>query len=294
MVNSSLMGDWLGVGGVPPLNISGDANVSTDVDFVFNYGGAMGDSSWIEAGETPIVSIHCVNDPLAPYGFSNVIVPTTQTTVINNACGSRETIRIAQKLGNNDIINNRDYKDAFSAQAKTINEGFEGLYPLHIPKTAIQFANQGAPWEWWDSTSIKAAGQIGITAHAQSMFSNPDMSKTKAMAYIDTIQGFVSPRMVCAMGLPGCPSKLNSVHSLDLSSKVEVYPNPATTNITVSFSEGTINTVEVYTVSGKLVATQENVNQATVTINRNNLPAGVYLVRTVLDKGVAYGKVIFE
>lgn len=294
MVNTTIMGDWLGVGGIPQLNIGGDANVSTDVNFVFNYGGATGDSSWIEAGETPIVSIHCVNDPLAPYGFSNVIVPTTQTTVINNACGSRETVRIAQKVGNNDVINKRDYKDAYTTEAAKTNEGFEGLYPLHIAKSTVQFANEGAPWEWWDSTTIKAAGAIGINAHNKSMFSNPNMSKTKAMAYIDTIQGFVTPRMVCALGLPGCPSKLNSVNGVDLSDKVEVYPNPATTNITVSFAEGTINTVEVYTITGKLVATQENVNQGTVTINRNNLPAGVYLVRAVLDKGIAYGKVIFE
>lgn len=294
MVNSAAYGDWFGLGGVSALNIPGDANVSTDINFVFNYGGAMGDSSWIEAGEVPIASVHCVNDPLAPYGFSNVIVPTTQTTVISNACGSREAIRIAQRLGNNDIINKRDYKDAFTAEAKKTNEGFEALYPLHIPKSAIQFANQGAPWEWWDSTSIKAAGQIGIRAHAQSMFSNPDMSKTKAMAYIDTIQGFITPRMVCALGLPGCATKLNSVKSLDLSHMVEVYPNPATTNITINFNDGMINTVEVYTIDGKLVASQENVNQGTVTINRNSLPAGVYLVRTILDKGVAYGKVIFE
>lgn len=294
MVNTQAFGDWLGIGGVPQLNISGDANVSTDVNFVFNYGGAMGDSSWIEAGEVPIASVHCVNDPLAPYGFSNVIVPTTQTTVINNACGSRETIRIAQRLGNNDDINDRDYKDAFSVQAKTINEGYQALYPLYIPKNPIQFANEGAPWEWWDSVSIKAAGQIGVTAHNQSMFSNPDMSKTKAMAYIDTIQGFVTPRMVCAMGLPGCPSKLNSVKDLDLSAKVKVYPNPATNNVTIAFDEGIINTVEVYTISGKLVATQENVNESSVTIKRNNLPTGIYMIRTVLDSGIAFGKVTFE
>jgi hypothetical protein len=294
MVNTQAFGDWLGLGGIPQLNIAGDANVSTDVNLVFNYGGATGDSSWIEAGETPIVSIHCVNDPLAPYGFSNVIVPTTQTTVINNACGSRETIRIAQRLGNNDGINDRDYTDPYSAQAKTINEGFQALYPLYIPKVPSQFANQGSPWEWWDSVSIKAAGQIGVTAHAQSMFSNPDMSKTKAMAYIDTIQGFLTPRMVCALGLAGCPSKLNSIKDLDLSAKVKVYPNPASTNFTVSFEQGTINTIEVYTVAGKLVASQENVNQTAATINRNDLPAGVYLIRAVLDEGIAHGKIIFE
>lgn len=294
MVNTQLYGNWDGIGGIPQLNIPGDANVSTDVNFVFNYGGATGDSSWIEAGETPIVSMHCVNDPLAPYGFSNVIVPTTQTTVINNACGSRETVRIAQKLGNNDIINDRDYNDDFTTEAAKTNEGFQGLYPFHIAKSQIQFANEGAPWEWWDSVTIKAAGAIGVNAHNQSMFSNPNMSKTKAMAYIDTIQGFVTPRMVCALGLPGCPSKLSSVNELDLSDKVQVYPNPATNTINVMFTEGNINTVEVYTISGKLVTAQTKLNQGSVTINRNGLPSGIYLIKAKLDRGIAHAKVIFE
>lgn len=294
MVSTAAMGDWLGLGGVPQLNIAGDANVSTDVDFVFNYGGAMGDSSWIEAGEVPIASLHCLYDPFAPYSFSNVIVPTTNATVINNACGSRETIRIAQEKGNNDIINNRDYNDVYTTKANQNNEGFEALYPFILPQAPQQFLNQGSPWEWWDSTTIKAMGSLGVNAHNTSMLTNPDMSKAKAMAYIDTIQGFVSPRMVCAMGLPGCPAKLSSVKSIDLSKKVEVYPNPANGAFTVSFTEGTIKTVEVYNMSGQLVATQENVNQNATVINRGNLPAGMYLVRAVLKEGSAYGKVVFE
>ena len=295
MVNTTIMGNWLGIGGIPQLNISGDANVSSEVDFVFNYGGATGDSSWIEAGQVPIVSVHCVLDPYAPYGFSNVIVPTTGATVINNACGSRETIRLNQALGNNDIINGRNYNDAFTARAATINEGFEALYPLILPAAPQQFLNQGSPWEWWDSTTIKGYGAIGINAHNNSMLTNPGMSKAKASAYIDTIQGFVTPRMVCALGLPGCAAKKNiGINAIDMSKKVEVYPNPASSNITVYFPEGTIESVAIYNLNGQLVSTQENLNDSRVMVQRGNLPTGVYLIKALSDKGIAYGRVIFE
>lgn len=293
MINTAALGDWLGIGGVPQLNISGEANINTAVNFVFNYGGAMGDSSWMEAGEVPIVSIHAVLDPLAPYKFGNVVVPTTGATVINNACGSREVIRIAQKLGNNNIINNRQYNDAFTTQAKTINEGFEGLYPLYLPAAPVAILNQAAPWEWWDSVSIKMMGSFGITAHNNSMMSNPGMSKTKAMAYIDTIQGFVTPRMLCALGLPGCAAKINSINEIG-TKKVEVYPNPASASVTVYFPESQINSVEIYNLNGQLVATETQLNDNLVTIQRNNLPAGVYVVRAQLADGVAHGKIVFE
>lgn len=295
MVNTAAMGDWLGVGGVPQLNISGDANVSTDVHFIFNYGGASGDSTWIEAGQVPIVSVHCVLDPFAPYRYSNVIVPTTGATVINNACGSLPTIRINQRLGNNDVINGRDYNDVFTTRANSMNEGNEGLYPLVLPAAPQQFLNQGAPWEWWDSTTIKGYGSIGINAHNISMLTNPDMSKAKASAYIDTIQGFVGPRMACALGLPGCPAKLpNSIKGFDLSKKVEVYPNPSSSNVTVYFPEGIIESVAIYNLNGQLISTQENLNDSRVEVTRGNMPAGIYLIKAQSNKGIAYGKVVFE
>jgi hypothetical protein len=295
MVSTVAMGDWLGIGGVPQLNIGGDASVSTKINFVFNYGGAMGDSSWIEAGDVPMVSLHCKLDPFAPYGFSNVVVPTTGATVINNACGSRETQRITQKLGNNDIINDRDYNDVYTTRADQINEGFQALFPLELPAGPQQFLNQSAPWEWWDSTTIKSYGAIGVNAHNTSMLTNPDMSAAKGKAYVDTIQGFVTPRMVCALGLQGCPAKKpNGIKGIDVSKKIEVYPNPATTEVTLYFGESSIQSVEIYNLNGQLIATQNDYNDNRITINRNGLPAGVYMVRAILANGSAYGKVVFE
>ena len=45
-------------------------------------GGAMGDSSWIEAGEVPMVSFHGVADPLTPYATAIVIVASTGDPIV--------------------------------------------------------------------------------------------------------------------------------------------------------------------------------------------------------------------
>ena len=53
---------------------------SNAVQFVVNLGGAMGDSSWIAAGDAPMIGIHCVDDPFAPFMVLGVYVPTTTTS----------------------------------------------------------------------------------------------------------------------------------------------------------------------------------------------------------------------
>ena len=40
-----------------------------------NMGGALGDSTWLDAGQAPIVSFHVPTDPFAPYECGIVNVP---------------------------------------------------------------------------------------------------------------------------------------------------------------------------------------------------------------------------
>ncbi len=282
MVNTGLFGDWNGLGGIPQLNIPGDPFYPTGIDVAFHMGGAMGDISWMDGNEVPIISIHCVLDPYAPYMYGNVIVPTTGVTVINQAAGGKVVQDSAAFYGINAIIDNRDYQDAISVRANLINGGHDGLFPLHLDPRTPSFANQGSPWEWWDSTVMKSinfpyAG-AGAEAHNNSMYNNPDMSKTKAMAYIDTVQGFLAPRLVCAMNLPGCPAKLSSINTLD-EEKVNVYPNPNQGVFHVQLASGAaLEYVEVYDIHGKQILTSQG-TEARAEVNLSGHPAGVYLVK---------------
>ena len=70
---------------------------------VFNIGGAIPDSSWIDAGEVPIASMQCYLDQDAPYEVGNIIVPTTGEIVIEGH-GSQVIQRLSTDFGNNDVF----------------------------------------------------------------------------------------------------------------------------------------------------------------------------------------------
>jgi hypothetical protein len=113
-VNQALIGDFQGFGGIPQLNNpNNNPGYSSDVDFVFNMGGALGDSSWLEAGDCPIVAFHPVSDPFAPYGNGPVIVPTTGDFVVD-VSGSSAVIQKALALGNNNCMVNANFNDAYN------------------------------------------------------------------------------------------------------------------------------------------------------------------------------------
>ncbi|MAZ57835.1 MAG: hypothetical protein CMP56_00230 [Flavobacteriales bacterium] len=86
------------------LAIPNHVGYSSHVDMVFNIGGALPDSSWIDAGEVPIASMQCYLDEDAPYEVGNVIVPTTNEIVIEGH-GSQVIQRLSTEYGNNDIFN---------------------------------------------------------------------------------------------------------------------------------------------------------------------------------------------
>lgn len=297
MVNTGLYGDWNGLGGIPQLNIPGDPFYGTKIHAAFHIGGAMGDISWMDGNEVPIFSIHCVLDPFAPYEYGNVIVPTTGVTVINQAAGGKAVQDSATYYGINEVIENRDYKDIISARSKTINGGNEGLYPLILDAKTPAFANEGSPWEWWDSTIVKSINSpfvgAGEESHRNSMFSNPDMSKEKAMKYIDTIQGFLAPRVVCALDLPGCPAKLNSIGKVN-AEKVNVYPNPNNGIFQVQLaSEAVIDHVEVFDVNGKQLSVLAGGSES-VQVNMTGLATGVYIVKIYTNNSMGTARVVVE
>src|SRR5690606_32427235 len=187
------------------------AGYSSDFSMVVNLGGAIGDTSWMEVGDVPTIAFQSVSDPFAPYNNGVVLVPGTTFQVID-VSGSGAFTKTAFRLGLQTSMLNPTLSDPISMKALELNGGVDGLYPLYIaPHTP-----QAGPWEWWDSTIIKQVvvnpgGFSGEVAHRNSMMTNPNMSKTKGMAYIDTIQRYITPRIVNVLGLPGNTSSINKL-----------------------------------------------------------------------------------
>lgn len=284
-VDTSLSGDVEGKWN-RPLNIGNYPNESSEFAICVNMGGACGDSTWAEFGETPMVSFHVPNDPFAPFKFGPVIVPTTGDFVVN-VSGSHDMQRITNGLGMNTEYSNAIYSDPYTTEADLRNDGHDGLFAFYRPTP------ESGPWEFWDTTVWNIPHPSGGTFNSQGMLTNPDMSMMKALNYIDTVLNYAVPRIVCAMNLPGCIS--TSVED-PLASEVSVYPNPSANmfNIRSEMGSNLIESVELIDLSGKLLFKAEGIDAMDFRLDHTGAATGIYMLKVYTTNGVTTKKVMFE
>lgn len=291
-INQALMGDLDGYGGIPQLNNPNNTpGMTHDIHFGFNMGGALGDTTWVEGGEPPVVAFHVVGDPFAPYTCGPVIVPTTGDFVVD-VCGSADLIPRTTAAGNNNYTT-AGFTDPYTLAANVNNGGNDGLYGF-----VTNPLTQAGPWEWWDSaTVVNIAVLLGMTAaqgtqiHQNGLLTNPDMSKTKALAYIDTVMNYVNPRIVYSLGL------LSGVELADiLASNIRVYPNPASENIFVELKNipEQMERISIYDMLGNLVTDFQNLETTLFVMNRKNLVSGMYVMKIKAGKAEVMKKLILQ
>ena len=74
--------DGDGVAQDVPLCIPNHVGYSSEIDMAFNFGGAMLDTLWMEAGEVPIASMQNIVDQFAPYEVAVLTEPVNNDPVI--------------------------------------------------------------------------------------------------------------------------------------------------------------------------------------------------------------------
>jgi hypothetical protein len=310
MVPESLFGDPFGINQAG-INIPNHPTYSSDINLTVNMGGALGDTTWIDADDTPIISFAVPTDPFAPYETGFLIVPTTGDLVVE-VSGSYDTQRKATELGINSVFTEGTlYDDAWTNSANKNNDGYEGLYPLVRPSWDTDMdpntpaVNESAPWDWWDAdfwamSQPQQCTDMGIPLsfcnwHLLSLANNPDASFDKGTTYMDSIINYYVPRACVTLDLP-CKSlyvENSTVEVLD-ASVLTLAPNPASTSVKVTADGKKINSIAIFGMDGRLYNQITNVNAESATIQRNNLPTGIYFVKAYFDEGIATQKVTFE
>lgn len=295
-VNPAQVGDIEGFNGL--LTLYRPNGQSSATQFCVNMGGALADTSWLAPGDQPMVAFHTVFDPFAPFTEGIVIVPTTGGPVVP-VQGSNLFMELVNEYGNNDAFINLPISNPFTARARAlygttqthgtnsvqIRTDVEGLFPVVRPQWPAPAQEEASPWQWWDPNSaiaqtVVSAGPPPITAHVASLASNPDMSPTKGRAYLDTVMGYVNPRIVCALQLGPC--SLVGIDEAEGHDSVEVWPNPATDRINVASAEGLIRRWRLLDINGRQVSTGNTAAQR-LTIARDGLVAGTYFVELEVD-----------
>ncbi|MEM6263451.1 MAG: T9SS type A sorting domain-containing protein [Bacteroidota bacterium] len=310
-VDTTVHGNILGTN-TTMQNLPNHLGYASDYHMAFNLGGALGDSSWIDAGEIPSVNFHVPTDPNAPYDIGIVIVPTTGSTVIDEAAGSFAVARINNRFGNNDVFKTANLSDPFTQAANTTNNGFEGLFPFERPFTMGDYNcapgvtpatfprdEEGNPWDWWNEAWFIGAFDAfnmgtpfsGAHANCRQLAVHPMMSPAMGRTYIDSVMGYLVPRINVALNL----TTTSIENQLDEGS-VSIFPNPMTDqlNIRLETADNFLQAVEIYNTTGQLVKSVSTGRTGSVVLDREGLTSGLYLLRVVSDQGSLSQRVLLK
>lgn len=271
-INIAQQGDFDGYGGSASYNFPNNSpGHSNAVQFVFNIGGALCDNSWIASGDDPMVAFHVMGDPYTPYTSGMELVPSSLDTIMQ-VSGSYDVLQSAVALGNNNCFINAGFTDAYTQHANTLNNGKEGLFPFATVPSA-----QVAPWEWYDSLATVAGALAtgvpnGGDIYHDAVLNNPGMSKSKALAYIDTVMGYLNPRIVYCLNIPVGISETEVVNE-----KVTIYPNPVTNTSRISFINDKNQPYHfiISDITGRLNEEKETKTN-NLLIEKGNKPSGIY------------------
>lgn len=304
-IDTTTVGRIDGSGGM--LNLYSSSSISTAISATVNFGGALADTSWLEAGDAPMITIQCVRDPFAPFGEGTVIVPTTMEDVVD-VQGGNVYIEKANDLGNNNGLRSAEQTDAYSVAARahygkiydyilpspndkiTVTNS-ENLFPVLLPLGASRMTNQSGPWQWWDPTSpaaVRIVAAPNITAHMAAMASNPDMSSAKGRAFVDTIVGYMCPRIATLFGYYN-PA---SVSENAISASIAVYPNPAAEMTSVTVQNNLITGIKVTDMNGRVVLNENNHNSPMVSFSVSSLQKGMYMIQVTTPDGTGIKKLM--
>lgn len=289
------------------LNVPNHVGYSSSFNMAFNLGGALGDSTWIQDGEMPCVGYHTPQDPFAPYDIGIVIVPTTGNTVIDQAAGSYAVARINKRFGNNQVFVDANINDVYTTAANAQNDGYEGLFPFNrpfapgtlacVPGVNLPYVPEGSPWQWWNEAAFiatwdAATGGVpfpGVVMNCREKAGNLDASATKGRTYIDSVIGYLAPRMYASLGISS-----TSIEDDLLASSLSVYPNPAdqVVFVRVSTPANPIRELRLMDATGRTVALRSQVNALQSSIETAHLPAGIYLLEVTASQGRSMKKLV--
>jgi hypothetical protein len=277
-INQAITGGFYGEGGMPGVNNYSNPGHTSEIQLVLNLGGAIGDTSWMEAGNIPVVAFHGIADVTTPYMTSIVIVLATLDPIVE-VSGSYDLVRVANKLGLNQGFIDAGFEDPYTLVAES-RSAYEGLLPFPGPADGLE------PWAWYDPNDANidndTPGATGFGSRA-----NPFASKPKALTFIDTIMGYFVPRAVVALGLETGVG-IESTSSPEI---LHIYPNPTTNVVTVQTNNIGRHSIEITALNGQIIHSFVS-NQDSQQVDLSSYPKGVYFITVRSNKSTITEKII--
>ena len=300
--------------GLPAGDTTNYANlpgIDNSIQLGINIGGALGDISWLADNTTPTISVQSPFDQFAPYGDAVLIVPTTGDPIVQ-VQGASIIGAEQEALGNNQMWIDANFNDAITEEAiaNSAIAGhpyFEGVFPFIRPANSLGI-DEGVVVDWWDPASPSPADGAGMgipwnvlphpaggTFDTNGQLINENQSAEKARANIADIMAYILPRTCVALELPCADQFTVSTREVLVDAGMRINPNPANESVRIIVDgDFEIINMSIYDMTGKVVQEFKGINTTEYTIQRNNLAAGMYLIKATFDEGIQTQKVLFE
>ena len=290
-------------------NYSNHAGYSSDFNLSINISGGIVDISWLSDNTIPTISIQSINDFYVPYGDQPIFVPNGDA--ILRVQGAQLIGAAQQENGANSVWNNAVFNDPYTMKAienAAVAEHpyYEGVFPIVKPPNSIDW-DEGVAIDWWDPDALSPEdGQgmgipwnelphpFGGTYHEYELLLNENMSAEKARANIDTIFGYITPRMCVALDLPCANNFVSSTQNILENIPIQVVPNPAKDLIRINTGDKTVEEVQLFDINGHLLHTFNGIHHTEFELLRNKLVAGMYMVKLRFEDGMATVRVVFR
>jgi len=186
--------------------------------------------------------------------------------------------------------------DTFSSEISQIS------YTLVCFKIDSALTNSGyrKQWNFFDDCTYLSNPDTlkwieGITSNAGLFYDKKYFYCSQSYVYYSAnTQCFnYSNVFVLGGGSSSCEDLLSSVNDVTKSSKISIFPNPSTTGITVmhNYESKVINT-KLYSITGSLLRSNAHLGDQFI-IQRDYLPAGVYLLEVNAGNNLTYYKIVF-
>lgn len=158
----------------------------------------------------------------------------------------------------------------------------------------------------------KHADLVGVQSNFYSHYGGGHVVYFSSVPYMDTTVNFVRDFLIDQFGCTDAPLQAENTPSLtadlynlthcglginaaSVNTVTEIYPNPSSDQMTVIYADGIeLSEVVLIDLSGRVIDSYE-VNNSNLIINKNDLNAGVYLLKsTTINGDVSTSKIIFK
>ncbi|MCB0515215.1 MAG: T9SS type A sorting domain-containing protein [Chitinophagales bacterium] len=286
-VSLDTLGNFDGTGGIMGYHNPQYTEYSSNYQMILSLGGAVGDISWIDPNDIPIVSFHEMENQGTPFDCGVVIVNSTGDPIVE-VCGSNAICTRALEQGVFSVYNDAVFDDPYTQVAES-RVGSQ-LKNAFLPFPGVNFE----PWGFYlcDVTGSPVPSGNPDALYCGST-SNPGNDEFVAAPYIDTVMHFFAPRAMWVLKLVGYEQFENSGVSSFVKSSLHIFPTVTQQAVQIESdnSQVEIQQVNLFDINGRKVFDSGKIKTLQYSLTRNEIPGGVYILSITTSEGIAQEKI---